>query len=210
MPMVRSAAEFLAEEQYRTVLSGLPIVEVVRIGDSKCEPLSQVASSPPDGSTRSGHGTRHCWCRGWTCLALHGAAVFSVWRPDKLKHDSINIAANVGVRSTMLCPGRSEGGGDVFSACSDRRTSFLLTKVCRWKGRRRFVPASSMRPSLSTARRVLGQTASVSTRLPELLLDDASRRRRIETGLNDHIVARLLATAVMAALMRQAVEGGSL
>jgi crotonobetainyl-CoA:carnitine CoA-transferase CaiB-like acyl-CoA transferase len=58
-------------------------------------------------------------------LALHGADVLNLWRPDELEHDVTYLTANVGVRSATVDPRGPDGaalvrrlllGADVFYA----------------------------------------------------------------------------------------------
>ncbi|HEY2224274.1 CoA transferase [Actinomycetospora sp.] len=227
MPMLRSAPELLAEPHYREVLSGLPLIEVTRIGDSEPEPLAAGVPAPLSGVRALGMGHVIAGAGLGRALALHGADVLNLWRPLELEHDVTYATANVGVRSARLDPTAPEGaerlrallaGADVFYA--NRRPGFLDRIGLSAE------EAATVRPGIIHATASLNgthgpwadhlgfdQTAGSLVGMMNLEggLGTGGDRPALPPILvvNDYIVSWLLAVGVLEALMRRAEHGGS-
>ncbi|QMU77746.1 carnitine dehydratase [Streptacidiphilus sp. PB12-B1b] len=223
LPMLRTTEELLAEDHYREVLAGLPLVEVVRIGDSEPEPFRPGAAAPLDGIRALGMGHVIAGAGAGRALALHGADVLNLWRPDELEHDVTYISANVGLRSALLDPTGAEesgrlrellGGADVFFA--NRRPGYLDRIGLSAQA------AADVRPGIVHATVSLNgetgpwadrigfdQTAGCLTGM--MLLEGAEGLPGLPPTMvvNDYIVAWLLTAGIVQALRRRAVEGGS-
>jgi crotonobetainyl-CoA:carnitine CoA-transferase CaiB-like acyl-CoA transferase len=223
MPMLRTTEELLAEDQYREVLGGLPLVEVVRIGDSDPEPFTADPTAPLDGVRALGMGHVIAGAGAGRALALHGADVLNLWRPDELEHDVTYISANVGMRSALLDPTGAEEaprlrellrGADVFFA--NRRPGYLDRIGLSAQA------AAAVRPGIVHATVSLNgesgpwanrigfdQTAGCLTGM--MLLEGADGLPGLPPTMvvNDYIVAWLLTAGIVQALRRRAVEGGS-
>lgn len=223
LPMLRTTEELLAEPHYREVLAELPLVEVTRIGDSDPEPFPADAAAPLDGIRALGMGHVIAGAGTGRALALHGADVLNLWRPDELEHDITYISANVGMRSALLDPlgpdgaGRLRGlldGADVFFA--NRRPGYLERIGLSAE------QAAAVRPGIVHATVSLnGETGPWAERLGfdqtagcltgMMLLEGADGMPGLPPTMvvNDYIAAWLLTAGIIRALVRRATEGGS-
>ncbi|WP_308114746.1 CoA transferase [Rhodococcus opacus] len=223
LPMVRSAPEFLGENQYRDVLSRMPLVEIERIGESVPEPLTPGHENPLDGIRALGMGHVIAGAGAGRALALHGADVLNLWRPHEIEHDATYFTANVGLRSATIDP-YSEGGAahirtllrgaDVFFA--NRRPGYL-EKIGLSADE-----AAEIRPGIVHAtvslhgengpwsgRIGFDQVAGAVSGMMDLEGSDGIPALPPIGVVNDYIVAWLLATGITEALMRRARDGGS-
>jgi crotonobetainyl-CoA:carnitine CoA-transferase CaiB-like acyl-CoA transferase len=227
LPMLRETDELLAEEHYREHVAALPLVSLERIGDSEPEPLPSGVEQPLDGVRALGMGHVIAGAGAGRALALHGADVLNLWRPNELEHPVTYATANVGVRSSLLDP-RSEHGAselrrlladtDVFYA--NRRPGYLdsigLSPA----------EASSLRPGLVHVTASLnGPTGPWAGRVGfDQSAGSLTGMMNLEGGMgrggdrpalppimvvNDYIVSWLLAAGTIEALCRRAEIGGS-
>jgi crotonobetainyl-CoA:carnitine CoA-transferase CaiB-like acyl-CoA transferase len=99
---VRTFQEFRKESQYKEVLSRMPLITVEKIAESERIPFQKNAESPLDGIRAFGMG--HVIAGGalGRDLALHGADVLNMWRPDDTEIESFAWDVQVGMRSTIL------------------------------------------------------------------------------------------------------------
>lgn len=221
MPLVRTPAEFLAEPHYRDVLAHAPLVEITKIADSEPEPLAEGAADPLAGIRALGMGHVIAGAGTGRALALHGADVLNLWRPDEMEHDAAYISANVGVRSATVDPRRDAervrgllAGADVFYA--NRRPGYLASIGLSPE------EAADIRPGIVHATNSLNghsgpwadrvgfdQTAGALTGMADLEGGGGEPRLSPILVVNDYIVSWLTAAGVAAALGRRAREGGS-
>ncbi len=221
--MLRSTTELLDEPQYRDVLAELPLVEITRIADSAPEPLPGGAEQPLSGIRALGMGHVIAGAGAGRALALHGADVLNLWRPDELEHDATYVSANVGVRSATLDPYSPEAArrirdllaaADVFYA--NRRPGYLSRIELS------AAEAAELRPGLVHAtvslngtygpwadRLGFDQTAGSLVGMMGLEGDGQRPMLPPIMVVNDYIVSWLLAAGVVTALARRATEGGS-
>lgn len=223
MPMLRSVEEFLAEAHYAEALRDLPLIEIERIGDAPPEPFAPSPQLPLSGIRALGMARVIAGAGTGRAMALHGADVLNIWRPNDFESDLLYATANVGVRSALLDVGGPEGharmqhllaGADVFYA--NRRHGFL--------DRHGLSPeqAAAVRPGIVHAtvslhgrtgpwadRPGFDQTAGCVTGV--MTLEGTPQAPRLPTIMvvNDYLGAWLLTTGIVAALMRRAKEGGS-
>lgn len=223
MPMVRSTAEFLATEQYRDFLADAPLIEITKIADSDPEPLPPGGGAPFDGLRALGMGHVIAGAGVGRSLALHGADVLNIWRPNEHEHDTTYATANVGVRSCTLHPRRPEGaqrtrellsGADVFFA--NRRPGYLDSLGLSAQD------CAQIRPGLIYATNSLhgehgpwanrvgfDQSAGSLVGMANLESVDEVPQLSPIVVVNDYIVSWLTAAGISAALLRRAREGGS-
>ncbi|MCU1684712.1 MAG: biosynthetic enzyme [Amycolatopsis sp.] len=223
MPMLRTTAELLSEPQYRDVLADLPLIEITKIGDSAPEPLDADVEDPLSGVRALGMGHVIAGAGTGRALALHGADVLNLWRPDELEHDNTYATANVGVRSSVVDPYSADGaaqiqgllaGADVFYA--NRRPGYL-DKIGLSAEQAAFArpgiihaTASLNGPRGPWADRVgFDQTAGSLTGMMYLEGDGETPALPPILVVNDYIVSWLLAAGITEALARRATDGGS-
>ncbi len=221
MPLVRTPAEFLAEEQC-ALLADRPLVEITRIGDADARPLAP-GPDPLGGVRALGMGHVIAGAGVGRALALHGADVLNLWRPGELEHDTTYITANVGMRSSTVSPYRPDGaalirtllgGADVFFA--NRRPGYLAKIGLSPQ------EAVAARPGLVYATNSLAgttgpwadrvgfdQSAGALTGMADLEGGGGEPRLSPILVVNDYIVSWLTAAGVVEALRRRATEGGS-
>jgi crotonobetainyl-CoA:carnitine CoA-transferase CaiB-like acyl-CoA transferase len=223
LPLLRTTTELLAEPQYRDVLADLPLIEITKIGDSAPEPLPTGVEDPLSGVRALGMGHVIAGAGTGRALALHGADVLNLWRPDELEHDNTYATANVGVRSSIVDPYSAEGAerirglladADVFYA--NRRPGYLdkigLSAEHAAPARPGIIHATASLngPRGPWADRVgFDQTAGSLTGMMHLEGDGETPDLPPILVVNDYIVSWLLTAGITEALARRATEGGS-
>jgi crotonobetainyl-CoA:carnitine CoA-transferase CaiB-like acyl-CoA transferase len=220
LPMLRTTGELLAEAHYRDVLAEMPLIELTKIADSEPEPLAP-GEHPMSDIRALGMGHVIAGAGAGRALALHGADVLNLWRPNELEHDFTYVTANVGMRSATIDPYRDGhritkllAGADVFFA--NRRPGYLAKIGLSVE------EATRIRPGLIYATASLNgehgpwadrigfdQTAGSLTGMMHLEGDGHRPALPPILVVNDYIVSWLMAAGVIAALARRATEGGS-
>ncbi|RJQ66957.1 carnitine dehydratase [Pseudonocardiaceae bacterium YIM PH 21723] len=223
MPMLRSTEELMREPHYRDVLADLPLIEITKIADSAPEPLPTSGDQPLSGIRALGMGHVIAGAGAGRALALHGADVLNIWRPDELEHDVAYLSANVGVRSSTIDAYQAEGaerirrlltGADVFYA--NRRPGYLRTIGLSAE------QAAEIRPGIihgtfslngergPWADRIgFDQTAGSLTGMMNLEGDGDTPALPPVMVVNDYIASWLMAAGIAEALARRAADGGS-
>ncbi|WP_030257394.1 CoA transferase [Streptomyces violens] len=223
LPVLRSPLEMLDEPQYRDHLAHMPLVEIEKIGDSPAEPLPEGVEQPLSGIRALGMGHVIAGAGAGRALALHGADVLNIWRPNEHEHDTTYVTANVGVRSATLDPRSADGsarlrellgGADVFYA--NRRPGYLesigLGPEQAAEARPGIIHATATLngPTGPWADRVgFDQTAGSLVGMMNLEGDGERPGLPPILVVNDYIVSWLMAAGVSEALARRAREGGS-
>ncbi len=222
MPMLRSPEELFAESHYAESLAEMPLISIERIGDSSPEPLPP-AEEPLAGVRALGMGHVIAGAGAGRALALHGADVLNLWRPDELEHDVTYFTANVGLRSSTLDPYAASGrdrirtllaGADVFFA--NRRPGYLERIGLAASD------AAALRPGIVHATASLhgetgpwsgyvgfDQSAGSIVGMMNLEGGDGPPALPPILVVNDYIVSWLLTAGIVEALARRAVAGGS-
>jgi crotonobetainyl-CoA:carnitine CoA-transferase CaiB-like acyl-CoA transferase len=222
MPMLRSPEELFAEPHYIESLAEQPLISIERIGDSSPEPLPP-AEEPLAGVRALGMGHVIAGAGAGRALALHGADVLNLWRPDELEHDVTYFTANVGLRSSTLDPYAASGrdrirtllaGADVFFA--NRRPGYLERIGLSAND------AAALRPGIVHATASLhgetgpwsgyvgfDQSAGSIVGMMNLEGGDGPPALPPILVVNDYIVSWLLTAGIVEALARRAVAGGS-
>ncbi|AFA73479.1 putative CoA transferase family protein [Gordonia polyisoprenivorans VH2] len=223
LPMLRTTAELLDETHYRDVLADMPLIEITRIADGDPVPLTGGVDQPLDGIRALGMGHVIAGAGVGRALALHGADVLNVWRPDELEHDATYATANVGVRSSTINPYDADGAarirgllGDADVFYANRRPGYLdkigLSADAAADGHRGIIYATA---SLNgehgpwSSQVGFDQTAGSLTGM--MLLEGGGDKPKLPPILvvNDYIVSWLLTAGIVEALTRRARDGGS-
>jgi crotonobetainyl-CoA:carnitine CoA-transferase CaiB-like acyl-CoA transferase len=102
LAMVRTLEEFLSEPQYTEVLATMPLITVEKIGESEPTPFSTDGKNPLDGIRAFGMGHVIAGAAIGRDLAMYGADVLNIWRPDATELESFAWDVQVGMRSTIL------------------------------------------------------------------------------------------------------------
>jgi crotonobetainyl-CoA:carnitine CoA-transferase CaiB-like acyl-CoA transferase len=221
MPMVRSLPEFLGEEQYRTVLADMPLIEVTRISDSAREPLHPMGSLPFSGYRALGMGHVIAGAGIGRSLALHGADVLNLWRPGEAELEPIYASANVGMRSSWLDPRRERAllvrllqDADIFF--QNRRPAFLreidLTPEDAARERPGIIYVSVSLHGITgpwADRPGFDQSAGAVTGVTTLQGSTDKPELPPIGVINDYLTAWLAQAGIVSALRRRAEEGGS-
>jgi crotonobetainyl-CoA:carnitine CoA-transferase CaiB-like acyl-CoA transferase len=218
---VRSAAEWAGEEQGRA-LAPLPVVEVIRTGDSAPEPFRAVGTRPLDG-VRALDLTRVL--AGPTCgrtLAAHGAEVLRIGSPKLPFVLPFVVDTSHGKRSAHLHLTDREDAGRLRALA---RGADVFTQGYRSGAMERlgFGPAElhALRPGLVyvsincyghegpwTRRPGWEQLAQAVTGIAHEQ-GGAGGPRLLPAAATDYNTGYLAALGVMVALARRAREGGS-
>jgi len=229
MSMVRTVDEFLASDHFTAAVATAPLVEIERVGDSDPEPFVDPepfaggGGQPLDGVRALGMGHVIAGAGVGRALALHGADVLNVWRPDEFEHDGAYASANVGVRSCRIDPRVPAGrarvgallrGADVFFA--NRRPGYLesigLDLASAVRARPGLVHATISFAGADgpwSGRVGFDQSAGAVTGMADLEGDGGTPSLSPILVVNDYIAAWLATLGVVQALRRRAVEGGS-
>ncbi len=224
-PMLRTTTELMAEPQYREVLAKLPLVEVTRLGDSAPEPFPAGGrgEGPLDGVRALGMGHVIAGAGAGRALALHGADVLNLWRPDEFEHDMAYCTANVGLRSATLTPYGGDDAARIRRLLSEADI-FFANRRPGYLERIGLSPeqAAAVRPGIIHATVSLhGEAGPWANRIGfdqvaggvagMMLLEGSAEAPAMPCigVVNDYIVSWLLTAGIARALMRRAQEGGS-
>ncbi|MFW0785863.1 CoA transferase [Gordonia sp. CPCC 206044] len=229
MPMLRSVSEILDEPHYRDVFADMPLIEITKVADSDPVPLPHngtqqiVGAAPLDGVRALGMGHVIAGAGVGRALALHGADVLNLWRPNELEHDATYVSGNVGVRSATVNPYRPEGAqrirellaeADVFYA--NRRPGYLadigLSAEQAADARPGIVYATaSLNGETGPWSRWVGFDQTAGSLAGMMLLEGGGTVPALPPILvvNDYIVSWLLTAGIVEALARRARDGGS-
>ena len=99
---VRTNEEFRKERQYIDALSTMPLISVEKIADSEPVPFTKDAKNPLDGIRALGMGHVIAGAGIGRDLAMYGADVLNIWRPDGTEVEGFALDVQVGMRSTIL------------------------------------------------------------------------------------------------------------
>jgi crotonobetainyl-CoA:carnitine CoA-transferase CaiB-like acyl-CoA transferase len=128
---VRTFEEFQKELQYTEVLSRMSLITVDKIGESDPIPFRKDGKSPLDGIRAFGMGHVIAGAAMGRDLALYGADVLNIWRPNDTEIEAFAWDVQVGMRSTILDYSKEDRakfdrllqGADVFFA--NKRPGYL-------------------------------------------------------------------------------------
>jgi crotonobetainyl-CoA:carnitine CoA-transferase CaiB-like acyl-CoA transferase len=219
---VRTFEEFRKEPQYIDVLSRMPLITVEKIGDSEPVPFNKGGKSPLDGIRAFGMGHVIAGAAIGRDLALHGADVLNIWRPNDTEIEAFALDVQVGMRSTILDYSKDDRAkfdhllkdADVFFA--NKRPGYLerhgldAEELCAKK------------PGLIHARVVLhgdagpwknrpgfDEIGAAVTGLFTIEGTPTHPKQPPIVPICDNVVGWLGTIGILAALRRRAVEGGS-
>jgi crotonobetainyl-CoA:carnitine CoA-transferase CaiB-like acyl-CoA transferase len=220
--MVRTADEFLAEEQFGHI-AAMPLVEVEKIGDSDPVPFAPNPKTPLDGLRALGVGHVIAGAGLGRALAYHGADVLNIWRPQDFEMDLVYYTANVGMRSSMLDFGQAPAMARMKSLLRDtdiffsnRRPGYLAHYGLTAE------ELAAERPGLIHVEMSLyGWTGPWANRIGYdqnaggvsgvFALEGTPEQPRLTEifVVNDYAMSWIASIGVAAALKRRAKEGGS-
>ena len=219
---VRTTDEFLSEPQYTEVLARMPLITVEKIGESEPMPFKKDGTNPLDGIRAFGMGHVIAGGAMGRDLAMYGADVLNIWRPNSTEVEAFSWDVQVGMRSTILDDSPEDRarfdalltGADVFFA--NKRPGYLerngLTaeELCAAK------------PGLIHAKVVLhGETGPWSNRpgfdeigaaVSGVFCIEGTPtfpKSPVIVPISDNVVGWLGTVGVLEALRRRATEGGS-
>ncbi|GAB90350.1 CoA transferase [Gordonia rhizosphera] len=223
MPMLRTVSEVLTEPHYRDVFADMPLIEITKLSDGDPVPLPTDGDQPLDGIRALGMGHVIAGAGVGRALALHGADVLNIWRPNELEHDATYVSGNVGVRSATISPYRAEGaerirqllaGADVFYA--NRRPGYLakigLSPQEAAQTRPGIVYATaSLNGETGPWSQWVGFDQTAGSLAGMMLLEGGGEVPALPPIMvvNDYIVSWLMTAGIVEALARRAVDGGS-
>src|SRR5262245_43542964 len=222
MATVRTFEEFRREPQYTDVLSRMPLINVEKIGESEPIPFEKDGKTPLDGIRAVGMAHVIAGAAMGRDLALHGADVLNVWRPNDTEVEAFAWDVQVGMRSTILDSSREDRAtldrllkdADIFFAnkrpgwleangldaetLAARKPGLIHVRVILhgdkgpWKNRPGFDEVGAAVSGLFSLEGTPRQPKS-----PPII------------PICDNAVGWLGTTGILAALRRRAVEGGS-
>ncbi|WP_168073837.1 CoA transferase [Caulobacter sp. SSI4214] len=220
--VVRTVEEFLQTEQFQ-YLKTLPLVEVLKIGDSEPVAFTPDAKTPLDGVRAIGLGHVIAGSGLGRALAYHGADVLNLWRPNDFEMDLVYYSANVGMRSATLDFAQPAerarldamiAHADVFFA--NRRPGYLekfdLTAEQMAQAHPGLIHVDMSLYGWDgpwAGRTGFDQNAGGVSGV--LALEGSPQRPRLTEifVVNDYAMSWIASVAVAAALKRRALEGGS-
>jgi crotonobetainyl-CoA:carnitine CoA-transferase CaiB-like acyl-CoA transferase len=220
--VIRSVEEFLTTEQYSHIAAE-PLITIEKIGDSAPEAFSEKPETPLDGVRALGASHVIAGAGLGRALAYHGADVLNLWRPMDFELDQVYYTSSVGMRSSTVDFGQSEGmsklkelvrDSDIFFA--NRRPGYLNNLHLTAED------LASLRPGLIHVDMSLyGFTGPWSGRtgydqnaggVTGVLAREGTFENPALTEIfvvNDYLMSWLSAMAVASTLKRRATEGGS-
>jgi crotonobetainyl-CoA:carnitine CoA-transferase CaiB-like acyl-CoA transferase len=221
MCVVRTPAEWLAHEQ-GAVLANQPVIGLERIGDAPARDFGH-AERPLDGVRVLSFTHAVAGPTVGRTLAEHGADVLCATRPNDYEHEFIYAEANVGSRSAYI---------DLASATGQERLASLLpdTHVVVNNHRAGSLERRGLKPR-ELARRHPGlvcvsvtcygshgpwadrggfdMNGSAASGLMTVEGTETEPRLPVTALINDYITGYMGAIGAIAALVKQASEGGS-
>ena len=223
MGIHRTQEEWLAHPQGQ-YLSKLPLVEIVKIGDSEPIPYGPDPSQPLSGIRAISCSHVIASTTASRTLAEYGAEVLHVARDQSYEHEGLIIDVNVGMRSTLLDlkdPGHAKtlngllSKADVFVEGFRGRAMgnlgfgpedvarekpgiiYLSCRAYGWEGPWWNRAAFDMEALTVTGFTLKEGQAFGRPRFPPTMV------------LNDYVAGYIGAAGILAALRRRAQEGGS-
>ncbi|WP_266180366.1 CoA transferase [Dyella humicola] len=230
MHVLRSPEEFLSLDLFQETIKNMPLISVEKLADS--DPMPFQSHGDVLGGIRAlGLGHVIAGAGVGRALALHGADVLNIWRPNDYEHSVFHYTSNVGMRSAMLDMTVKPGdrakfddllaGSDVFF--SNRRNGFLqrhgLTAEELCKNHPGLICASIYFNGEQGvwSNRVGFDVSTGAFAGPYWLESENGSRGPIDQPrmtpqigiISDYVAAWLGTVGILQALKRRAVEGGS-
>jgi len=220
--MVRTWQEFLEEEQYKTVLSTMPLITIEKIADSDPVPFSAHPTAPLSGIRALGMGHVIAGAAIGRDLAYHGADVLNTWRPNDTEIDPFAWDVQVGMRSTILSHSKEDRA--IFDRLLSDADIFFANKRPGYLNQHGLSAAElcAKNPGLIHASVVLhGETGPWANRpgfdeigaavagLFCLEGEPGNPKQPPVIPICDNVVGWLGTVGILAALRRRAKEGGS-
>src|SRR5262245_3667905 len=123
---VRTTEEFFDELQYTDVLATMPLITIEKIGDSEPVPFTENGKNPVDGIRAFGMGHVIAGAAMGRDLAMYGADVLNIWRPDDTEVEAFAWDVQVGMRSTILDDSKEDRAA--FTHLLERADVFFANK----------------------------------------------------------------------------------
>lgn len=219
----RTREEWLAHPQGK-YLAGTPLIEIVRIGDAPPRPFPANPARPLSGKRVMACTHVIAGTTAARTLAEYGADVLHIARDQSFEHEGLVIDVNVGMRSTWVDLRNAEQNKrlagllpqtDVFVESFRGRAmeglGFGAEEVARQQPGIIYLSARGYGWDGPWRDRAAFDMEGVSTTGFTLTEGGASGRPRFPPTLvmNDYITGYIGAAGILAAMRRQAVEGGS-
>lgn len=222
MGIHRTAAEWAAHPQGQAI-ANIPVIEIVKIGESDPIPWANNPSAPLSGIRVLSNSHVIASSTASRTLAGYGAEVLHVARDQGFEHDALVVDVNVGMRSTMLDLKNPEQNrvqqrlvprADVFvEGFRGRKMEelgfgteelarmkpgivYLSVRPYGWEGPWKMFAGFDME-ALTVTGCTMIEGGGVRPRFPRTFV------------MNDYIAGYMGAAGVIAALRRRAHEGGS-
>lgn len=218
----RTRAEWLAHPQGK-YLAGTPLIEIVKVGDAPSRPFSPDPDRPLSGKRVISCTHVIAGTTAARTLAEYGADVLHIARDQSFEHEALVVDVNVGMRSAWVDLRNAEQNkrfaallpqADVFiegfRGRSMERLGFGAEEVAQqrpgiiylsvrgygWEGPWRDRAAFDME-GVSTTGFTMTEGGGGRPRFPPTLV------------MNDYVTGYIGAAGILAAMRRQAAEGGS-
>src|ERR1700730_10388408 len=222
MATARTFQEFYREPPYSEALAHMPLITVEKIGESEPVPLKPGGKSPLEGIRALGMG--HVIAGGaiGRDLALYGADVLNIWRPNDSELEAFAWDVQVGMRSTILDDSKEDRA--TFARLLQDADVFFANKFPGFL-RRHDLDAEALcakKPGLIHASVVChGEKGPWSNRpgfdeigatVAGLFAVEGSPPRPQQppiVPICDNVVGWFGTAGILAALRRRAIEGGS-
>jgi crotonobetainyl-CoA:carnitine CoA-transferase CaiB-like acyl-CoA transferase len=230
MYVLRSPKEFLSLDVFQHVIKDMPLISVEKLAQSDPMPF-QSHGGVLGGIRALGLGHVIAGAGVGRALALHGADVLNVWRPNDYEHTLFHYTSYVGMRSTMLDMTHKPNdrakfdkllaGADVFF--SNRRNGFLekhglaAEELCRAHPGLICASVHFSGEQGAWSNRAGFDVSTGSFAGPYWLESEHGKEGPIDTPkmtpkigiISDYVAAWLQTVGVLQALKLRAVEGGS-
>ncbi len=222
MGIHRTPDEWLAHPQGK-YLTTVPLIEIVKIGDSPPAPWAPAPNRPLSGIKALACTHVIASSTAARTLAGYGAEVLHIARDQSFEHDAIYVDVNVGMRSTLLNL-KDPGQNNVLQGLLPQADVFIEGFRGRKMGELGFGPeeVASHKPGIvylsvraygweGPWRDFAGFDMEALTVSGFTMTEGGGQRPRFPPTfvLNDYIAGYIAAAGVLAALRRRAREGGS-
>jgi len=223
MPLARNIKDVLKMDAFTKNLGLIPLVSVEKVGESAPIPFAPNPTTPLDGIRLLSSSHVIAAPSIGRAMALHGADALNVWRPSDVEHTLWHYTSHVGVRSTMLELGNTQGQAK-FRELLSGADVLVTNRRPGWRQRFHITPGEVLeeRPGLiDTQITWAGETGPWSDRVGfdvtatfALGLDniEGSDEKPVHPSIYvacDYAAGWLATCGILSALLRRAKEGGS-
>lgn len=220
--ITRTLREFMAHDAFRNI-AGQPLISIEKIAESDPVPFTPNPTTPLDGVKALGLAHVIAGPSIGRALALHGADVLNLFRPDDVELEKFHFTSHVGTRSSRLDYKTADGRAhfnellskaDIF--LSNRREGYLARygmsaeALCSAHPGLIHTTVSFMAPTGLWSHRV-GFDINAGAGLGLYHLEGTDEKPEVTpiVVVADYAAGWLAAAGTLAALRRRAKEGGS-